>query len=518
MIDGAGVLSVTQDAPLSGEQSDLTISLITSGTDLVYHFEDTTVTFNDSLPPGQLTIEYLASDVTAIQVFTLDGDDRVTLGTFEQVSVPITIDVGDDADTVDASTFAYSVTILGGEGDDVLTGGAGDDVLTGGAGNDTYLFDTDSDLGTDTLDESGGGIDTLDFSATTTRAVVVDLANAASQTVNAGLTLILQSAATFEKVLGGDLNDTLSGNALANTLTGGAGDDILTGGAGNDTLTGGAGDDTYLFDTDSDLGTDTLDESGGGTDTLDFSATTTRAVVVDLANAASQTVNAGLTLILQSAATFEKVLGGDLNDTLSGNALANTLTGGAGNDILTGGAGDDTLTGGAGDDTYLFDTDSDLGTDTLDESGGGTDTLDFSATTTRAVVVDLANAASQTVNAGLTLILQSAATFEKVLGGDLNDTLSGNALANTLTGGAGNDILTGGAGNDTLTGGAGDDTYLFDTDSDLGTDTLDESGGGIDTLDFSATTTRAVVVDLANAASQTVNRRPHVDPAICRDI
>ena len=371
---------------------------------------------------------------------------------------------GDLNDTLSGNALANTLT--GGAGDDILTGGAGD-TLTGGRRRH-YLFDTDSDLGTDTLDESGGGTDTLDFSATTTRAVVVDLANAASQTVNAGLTLILQSAATFEKVLGGDLNDTLSGNALANTLTGGAGNDILTGGAGNDTLTGGAGDDTYLFDTDSDLGTDTLDESGGGTDTLDFSATTTRAVVVDLANAASQTVNAGLTLILQSAATFEKALGGDLNDTLSGNALANTLTGGAGNDILTGGAGNDTLTGGAGDDTYLFDTDSDLGTDTLDESGGGIDTLDFSATTTRAVVVDLANAASQTVNAGLTLILQSAATFEKALGGDLNDTLSGNALANTLTGGAGNDILTGGAGNDTLYGGEGQDRI----GGGLGVDTI----------------------------------------------
>ena len=112
-------------------------------------------------------------------------------------------------------------------------------------------------MGTDTLDESGGGIDTLDFSATTTRHVVVDLSNAAAQVVNAGLTLILGSGATIENAIGGDLNDTLTGNSL------------------NNTLTGGPGNDTYLFDTDLALGTDTLDESGGGTDTLDFSATTT---------------------------------------------------------------------------------------------------------------------------------------------------------------------------------------------------------------------------------------------------
>ncbi|MFM8660987.1 MAG: M10 family metallopeptidase C-terminal domain-containing protein, partial [Cyanobium sp.] len=220
----------------------------------------------------------------------------------------------------------------------------------GGAGNDNYGFDTDLALGSDTLNEAGGGIDTLDFSDTTTRSVAVNLGLAASQVVNAGLSLTLGSASTVENVIGGARADTLTGNGLANTLNGGGGSDTLIGGGGddtligvggNDTLIGGAGDDSYGFDTDLALGSDTLDETGGGVDTLNFSDTTTRSVAVNLGLAASQVVNASLSLTLGSASTVENVIGGALADTLTGNGLANNLNGGAGNDTLIGGAGAD---------------------------------------------------------------------------------------------------------------------------------------------------------------------------------
>src|SRR5262249_16390654 len=107
---------------------------------------------------------------------------------------------------------------------------------------------------------------------------------------------------------------TISGDDGNDTLIGGAGNGTLEGGAGNDPLKGGAGKDTYRFDTDNALGSDTIDESGGGVDTLDFSATTTRAVTVNLGNAAAQVVNAGLTLTLSSGATIENVTGGSLGD------------------------------------------------------------------------------------------------------------------------------------------------------------------------------------------------------------
>jgi Ca2+-binding RTX toxin-like protein len=102
------------------------------------------------------------------------------------------------------------------------------------AGNDTFRFDAGLALGSDTIDGSGRGVDTLDFSATTTRAVSIDLSNAAAPVVNAGLTLTLSAGNTVENVIGGALGDTLTGNALNNSLSGGAGNDTLDGGAGTD--------------------------------------------------------------------------------------------------------------------------------------------------------------------------------------------------------------------------------------------------------------------------------------------
>jgi Ca2+-binding RTX toxin-like protein len=399
-----------------------------------------------------------------IQVFGLGGNDNLFLN--------------------EANGPLPSANIDGGDGNDIITGGSGNDNLTGGAGNDIFRFDTDNALGSDTIDESGGGIDRLDFSPTTTRAVSIDLSNPAAQVVNAGLTLTLSDGNTIENVTGGALGDTITGNALNNTIEGGGGDDVLAGGAGND---------TYRFDTDSALGSDTIIEnnaiidSGSGVDRLDFSATTTRAVSIDLGIKGEQVVNAGLTLTLSDGDSIENVTGGALGDTITGNALNNVIEGGGGNDVLA---------GGAGNDTYLFDTDNALGSDTINESGGGVDTLNFSATTTRAVSIDLGNAAAQVVNAGLTLTLSAGNTIENVTGGALGDTLTGNSLNNVIEGGGGNDVLTGGAGND---------IYRFDTDNALGSDTINESGGGVDRLDFSATTTRAVTIDLSNAAAQVVN-------------
>lgn len=377
--------------------------------------------------------------------------------------------------------------VSGGGGNDLIEGRGANDVLTGGPGDDTYLFDSDTALGTDTLDESGGGNDTLDFSATATLAVAVSLKQPALQTVNGNLKLILSSDKTVENLIGGSLGDTLIGNTLANRLRGNGGSDLLTGDAGND---------TYLFDTDLAGGTDTINESGGGNDTLDFSETTTRSVTVNLSTAVSQTVNSGLQLILGSGAAIENVIGGGLGDTLTGNALANRLAGNGGSDLLT---------GAAGNDIYLFDADAASGTDTISDVSG-VDLLDFSQTTTQAVEVDLSLTAAQVVTPGLlSLVLSAANSIENVTGGSLNDTLTGNSLANVIRGGDGNDILTGAGGNDYFVGGLGNDQYRFDTDLALGTDTIDESGGGEDVLNFSQSTTRAIALNLAVASAQVVN-------------
>jgi Ca2+-binding RTX toxin-like protein len=246
--------------------------------------------------------------------------------------------------------------VIGSNFADSITGNSANNSLSGGAGNDSYGFDADLALGTDTLNEAGGGIDTLDFTATTTRSIAVNLGLATSQVVGSNLSLTLGSATTFENVIGGGLANRLTGNTLANSLIGGGGNDTLNGGGGNDTLTGGAGNDSYEIDADSALGTDTLNEAGGGIDTLNFSFTTTRSIAVNLGQSTSQVVNANLSLTLGSTTTFENVIGGGLADTLTGNTQANSLTGGGGNDTLDGGANNDTLIGGAGADRFRFAT------------------------------------------------------------------------------------------------------------------------------------------------------------------
>ncbi|MFN6108242.1 MAG: SdrD B-like domain-containing protein, partial [Planctomycetaceae bacterium] len=384
-------------------------------------------------------------------------------------------------------------SLNGAAGNDSLIGGLGDDTLAGGTGDDGYVYNAGTALGSDTLVElAGEGIDLINFATTTTKAVVLNLGLTTTQTAVAGnLYVMLNSASTFENVTGGSLADTLTGNALANTLVGGP---------GNDTLAGAAGDDVYSYTTSAALGTDTLVEvAGEGADTLDFSLTTTLSVAVNLGLITTQVVNANLSLVLNAVDTFENATGGSLNDALTGNAVANrllgnagldTLIGGAGNDTLDGGLGNDSLQGGADNDTYLLDTDLGLGTDTITElAGGGVDTLDFSQSTTKTIAVNLGVITPQTVTpSNLTLTLNATDTVENAIGGTLNDTLAGNALANRLNGGAGNDALQGLAGDDTLIGGLGNDSFVFNTVSPLGTDTLDESAGGLDTLDFSTST------------------------------
>ncbi len=454
-----------------------------------------------------VSTQFTPAQVTAVNIFGFAGNDTITVNSLAS-GTTLSADGGDDNDTLTVNgSVTVGTTLLGGNGNDTLRGGGGNDSLDGGggndsldggAGNDTYMFNTNTQLNSDSITDSAG-TDLLSFVGSTT-SVAVNLGLTTAQTVNANLTLTLASATSMENMTGGSGNDTLTGNTLANSLTGGG---------GNDALTGGAGNDTYSFDTDLVLGSDTINESGGGIDTLDFSPTTTRTVAVNLSTAAAQVVNAGLTLTLSSATTLEHVKGGAFSNVLTGNTLANTLTGGAGSDTLTGGAGNDSLDGGAGDDTYAFVTNTQLDSDTVADSAG-LDRLYFVGSTNN-VAVSLGLTTQQTVNANLKLTLLSATALENIYGGSGNDTLTGNTFNNSLVGGDGNDILSGGIGNDALYGQGGDDSldggtqddrYLFLTTTQLGADTVAD-GGGTDELYFVGST-NGVAVNLGLTTQQTV--------------
>ena len=437
---------------------------------------------NEKLNSGIDTLDFSSTETRSVSV-----DLSKTARQFVSPEFSFVLNLGANVENVIGGKMddrlvgnASNNSLSGGMGNDRLIGAEGNDTLEGGRGNDIFEFDTDFLLGVDEVDETGGGIDTLDFSPTTTRKIVVDLSKKTAQVINAGLTLSISSGSVLENVNGGNLADKISGNTAGNVLSGNGGDDTLIGGPGND---------TYLFDADTALGLDTVNEAvNGGLDTLNFSSTTTRGVAVNLGLTNIQVVNAGLSLKLMSDMAIERVIGGSGSDILIGNALAN---------IFTGGGGNDTLTGGPGNDTYLFDNEVELslGTDTLNElAGGGIDTLNFSSIRTHSITVNLANAAQQVVYIDLKLDLNSGATFENVIGSSAGDTITGNSLANTLIGGPGPNKLN---------GGSGDDTYVFDADLDFGLNTLTDPSG-FDTLDFHLTSNKALFVDLSKVSLQLV--------------
>ncbi|WP_156347361.1 MULTISPECIES: beta strand repeat-containing protein [unclassified Sphingomonas] len=322
------------------------------------------------------------------------------------------------------------------------------------------------------------------------------------------------------EVVGGDIDNVITGNALDNILSGRGGDDRLNGGGGVDTLIGGTGDDIYVVDTATDsvveladegsdlvvssvdymlgtnvenltlagdalhgignaldnvltgssgnnslagnAGNDTLD-GGEGNDTLDggvgddvYVVDAIGDVVLEQADAGTDTVRSTLTTYTLGANIENLIFGGAGAFTGSGNAAANSVTGGAGNDMLDGKAGADTLVGHGGDDTYVVDNVGDV---VVEATGEGTDRIVASVDYTLAANVE-------------DLLLAVGATTGT--GNDLDNRLTGNAAANMLRGAGGNDYLDGGSGNDTLFGGSGDDSYVVDAAGDVITELGDE--------------------------------------------
>jgi Ca2+-binding RTX toxin-like protein len=74
------------------------------------------------------------------------------------------------------------------------------------------------------------------------------------------------------------------------------------------------------------------------------------------------------------------------------------------------------------------------------------------------------------------------ASIENALGGNFNDSLTGNGGANFFRGSAGNDTLNGKAGVDRLNGGAGNDAFVFDMLGSANRDIVEDFVTGVDKL------------------------------------
>ncbi|HEX4926849.1 MAG TPA: hypothetical protein VFV74_02485 [Burkholderiales bacterium] len=472
---------------------------------------------------GNLWYDADGSGATAaLLIATLDGPaalaatDIVVLNGTTPPSGPIDGTSGDDSlvgtagdDTING--LEGNDTLMGFGGNDVLDGGPGTDSMDGGAGNDSYYV-TAGDVLTD-----ASGVDTVlsdgDWS------LGLDFEN---------ITLL------------GTGNWDVQGFNADNLAIGNAGDNYFNMRDGNDTILAGAGDDSIDMSTGgtSSYGNDSID-GGDGTDTVDFAGYARSGVMV---NVALGTIAGGGDAGAGSAtiANVERVIGGDFNDSFTGDSQGNQFDGRAGDDSLAGGAGNDLLTGGAGADSFLF---ADVGTanaDSVSDFTTGSDEIHLDADAMAAlgtsgqfssadarfyeasgassghdaddrVIYDTASGnlwydadGSGAGSALLIATLQGSASLaatdifvengsappppppsgsidgtsanDSLVGTTGDDTINGLEGNDTLRGLDGNDVLDGGPGTDLLDGGAGNDTYYVTAG-----DTLTDSGG-VDTV------------------------------------
>ena len=397
-----------------------------------------------------------------------------------------TLDGGEGADLLDGGandddiTAGAGDTVLGGDGDDVITidpslTGTGTITVTGGEGAEEDAIDPTNNPGGqigDVLDLSNLSdvavtYDQTDptWDGTTSESGTATFTNDAGETVSIGFSeienVILPSNGVVDGTTGADVIDTAyTGDPEGDMVDGADGlDDVIDAGAGNDTVFSGDGNDTV----DGGTGDEYID-GGAGDDSL---------------------------------------FGGDGSDQISGGTGADVLDGGNGDDDLIMGSGD-TAYGGAGDDQFwAYDYEGiggtatviggETGEDLTDPTNGGNgDSLelwwDGAGYLADDQTVTMTGDEAGTVTGSDTDIVFSE--IENIVLGTGNDTvdLSADTSGMTVNTNSGDDSVIGGTGDDTISGGSGDDTISGGTGDDVLTgglgndDFVYAAGDGADTI------------------------------------
>ncbi|HEY8564667.1 MAG TPA: calcium-binding protein [Beijerinckiaceae bacterium] len=541
------------------------------------------------------------ANTAAIQAFGLGGDDAISLNETNGALPNASLFGGTGNDTLQGGSGSDQLfgqgendTLFGKGGADLLFGGVGNDVLVGGdaddqmfgeAGNDRMIWNPgdDSDVmeggadadiaevnggnGAETFSIAANGsrvrLDRLDpapFSLDIGTTETIELnANGGNDVITAGnglsdlTSLALDGGAGSDTILSGDGADVLLGGDGNDVVAGGRGDDVAFLGAdadtfvwnpgdGNDVVEGQAGVDTLLFNGANtaetinvfanggrttltrDIAAVTMDLNGvevidlktlGGADKIaigDLSGTSTTAVVVDLASAASvadgqadqvsvRGTSGADNLALSGLGSLQidglaatvridhadvgldalTILAGDGDDRIDASAiasgsLARSLFGEEGNDLFVAGAGSDHIDGGSGVDTADYGASS-VGVNVSLASGAGSGGL-----ATGDVLVSVENVIGSALNDLLTgddkaNVLQGGLGADSLTGGDGADLIYGNQGEDMIFGGQGFDTVFGGQGLDLIYGNQGEDLIY----GNLGEDTL-FGGQGQDTL------------------------------------
>jgi Ca2+-binding RTX toxin-like protein len=434
-------------------------------------------------------------------IFGGQGNDNIDAGTGNNF---VQGNLGNDTIVAGAST-ASANTLLGGQGNDLITGGLGNDILSG-------------DLGNDTLSGHGGN----------------------------------------DSLAGVGGNDVIVGDIGNDTIDGGDGNDNITDLGGNNTIGGGAGNDTIVVTQNATVGVpleSSFIQGGMGNDTITVHGILANETIlggqgddtinVDFVGNATIDGNLGTNIIATTALASGKltITSEGTNDTIDTHlsagvsVLSTNVTLGAGNATISDGTGADTITGGAGGDTItdlggtnLFSMGNAAklsltvtgatGSDTVTSSGGGLDLITHTTSTgndvininSAASVVTLGNASignSVTTGAGFDTVV-SGSGFDTISTGGGNDFINGGAGNDVINGGAGDDVIVGGPGTDTLFGGGGQDIFAFSFNDSNGVagaiDQIRDWTGGVNFLHFGSTASLTQIqTDIANHTNAGTN-------------
>jgi Ca2+-binding RTX toxin-like protein len=325
-------------------------------------------------------------------------------------------------------------------------------------GNNTYFYTDEfaSAPGTTrgTLADSNGGVDILNAAAVSGNSILNLNVNSTNTIAGRNLTV----TGELEWAIGGDGNDTITGNSLLNRLIGGrgndtisagAGDDIIDGGSGNDILTGSGGKDSFII----------RKNAGSTTVVNDFVLTgRERILLVGFENVVDFTQ---LSVVQEGADS--RVLLGDGQSILLKGKMATNVT----------------------EQSFSFFSDGDMLEGFLARVGTsatweGTDSVD-------STMVTSPTGSLAAFSLGGDDEIGAINTNDFVDGGDGNDLIFGDYPGYTtapgqdwLEGGAGIDTLLGGSDNDLLRGGSGDDELYGEDGDDVlsGASGLDHLNGG----------------------------------------
>jgi Ca2+-binding RTX toxin-like protein len=327
-----------------------------SGTDV------TRVNLDLSSPPGSGTGDGAADSVVVNG--TAAADSIVVAGSASRISISglpavvqlagsdgtldgLTINSLAGADRIDASGLqagAISLTLNGGDDDDLLIGSPGADLINGGRGNDAALMGAGDDTfvwnpgdGSDIV-EGQAGFDTMLFNGANINERIDISANGSRVRFTRDVANITM-----------DLNGVEGINFNAR--------------GGADTITVGDLSGTDVTQVNLDLsGTPGSGIGDGAADTVVVNGTNTADVITAVGDASGVSVLglAARVNITGSESANDRLainaLGGDdvIEATgLAAGAIGLTEDGGAGDDVLIGSAGDDVIQGGAGDDVLI---------------------------------------------------------------------------------------------------------------------------------------------------------------------